>query len=153
MGILQIANHMVCSTFRSSLSFHFQRSFSISNMYSIWIYLFYRKKDKFVLLYTPSIKTMKHRWRVRMRRINLSNSFHGLQPTLQRSLTHRKDVFWIAWPYFFFSVNPIHGSFTVKWKEGLFFLNWRTPKEERRHKKNDHHEKEVKMILLNWLHS
>lgn len=156
MGILQIANHMVCSTFRSSLSFHFQRNFSISNIYNnIWIYLLYRKKRQ-ICISLPSLA-------IRPRNTGEESEWEGStypilfmvysQPCRGLSPTG-KNVFWIARPYIFFSqVNPIHGSLTVKWKESLFFLNWRTPKEERRHKKNDHHEKEVKMILLNWLHS
>lgn len=151
MGILQIANHMVCSTLRSFLFLKkLQRNLSTSNIYRYLNVLIVLKKRRICIsLPFLSNKTWKYRWRIWRRGIDLPKSFMFYSQPCRALLPTE-----IAWSYFFFPHwTPIISHLTVKWKEGLFFLNWRTPKEEKRHKKNDHHEKEVKMILLNWLHS
>lgn len=88
MGMLQIANHMVCSTFRSSFSFPEKFLYIIYEQKYLNVLIVQEKRQICISLPPLISKTMEHRWRVRRRGMDLA-LLSMVMPALQSPLTHR----------------------------------------------------------------
>lgn len=149
MGILQIANHMVCSTFSSSFFFHFQRNFSTSNMYrNIWKYFLYRKRNKFVWLYLSLTIRLWTTGGESGGGDQLPNSFHGLQEALQSPRTHcKRHALNSAVIYFFPQWTPITGHLHWNGRKSFPFLI-----EEHQRRKGDTRKMTTMKRKLKWFY-
>lgn len=162
MGILQIANHMVGSTFRSSL-FFISRGISLHQICTeISECAYYKEKGQTgISLPLPNSMTMEHRWRVWRRGFDLPNSFYVLQPALQSSLTHRKRqclnsmviyIYICIYIYIYISLifsqwTPIMGHF--QWNERKAFSSLI---EEHQRRKGDTRKMTTMKRKLKWFY-
>lgn len=144
MGILQIANHMVCSTLRIFL---FKKKIPQEFIYIKYVQISrctycIEKKQICISLPFLSNKTWKYRWRIWRRGIDLPKSFHGLQPALQSPLTHRNSMV----IYFFFPMNSNHES---QWNERKAFSSLI---EEHQRRKRDTRKMTTMKRKLKWFY-
>lgn len=121
MGILQIVNHMVCSTFRNCF-FSISREISLHQICTEIFECAYCPVKRQICISLPPLcsKTIDYRWRVQRRGINVHTSFHGLPPpALQSPLICRNRAALNSMGIFFSQWTPIMGH--LQWNERKTF--------------------------------